>query len=99
MEQKNVIFGSNADEEFFNLIRSNNGFFKCLIVATKQNINNNIGFVNSVISNYGSYKFIELPDNALNNELVIRLIKKELTDDVGLIVVIENLWVLNEINK
>ncbi len=99
MEQKNVIFGSNADEEFFNLIRSNKGFFKCLIVATKQNINNNIGFVNSVISNYGSYKFIELPDNALNNELVIRLIKKELTDDVGLIVVIENLWVLNEINK
>lgn len=95
MENKKVFYGDNGDQQFLDFIRTNYNFFKCVVVSTKQDKQNNINLLNSIYGIFNKHSFVELPSSALENKLVNKLIENEISDDVGLVIVIGNELVAN----
>lgn len=99
MENKKFFKGYNADKEFINYIKQELYYYKCVLISSNQDRQNNINFINDISEVFSGYNFVELPDNALDNKLVYKLIEKHLTDDVGLVIVIGNHGVLNFVSS
>lgn len=99
MNNKSLFYGEEACGDFLKFVKQNCGFYKCVIVCTKHEELKNSKLFKSVCEATKKHSFVELPSNITNTTLIERLIKKEISDEVGLVIVVNNFKVAGKVSR